>query len=191
VQQNIPRYVLLEKMPVMTTQIVGISGNFSRPSKARTLVQAITDETVRRGAWKAQVYDLVDAMPALATAVSRTSADPQLLEIWQAIENCDALVVGSPVYKASYTGLLKHLFDLIDMGALRDRPVALVATAKAPQHYLMIEHQFKPLFAFFDARIVSQSIFATDSSFTAEGNVGDNLGDKISRIVDQLINFVG
>jgi FMN reductase len=170
----------------MDKRIVGISGNFSRPSRTRTLTQAVVEETTRRGGWTAEVFDMVDAMPGLATAKSMKDASTELSRIWSAIEQCDALVVGSPVYKASYAGLLKHLFDLMDMRALKSRPVAVVATGKAAEHALMIEHQFKPLFGFFNAYVVPTAIYAVDSGFTAEGEVAESLASEIERLVDDL-----
>ncbi len=63
----------------------------------------------------------------------------------------DGLIVGSPVYKGAYTGLFKHLFDLVDPGALAGKPVAIVATGGGARHALVVEHAFRPLFGFFGA----------------------------------------
>src|SRR6516225_5802975 len=130
--------------------IVGISGNFNRPSKTRRMVEMIVETAATDLGWESRAFDLIDAGPSLGATLSRKNAPPEIDRIWTAIEKCDALVVGSPVYKASYTGLLKHLFDIMDMNALRGRPVLVAATAKASSHELMIDHQFRPLFAFFE-----------------------------------------
>lgn len=170
----------------MSNLIVGISGNFSRPSKTRMLVGAVVEDTVRRQGGEGVVYDLADAVAGLARATSSTSDDPQLQKMWQDVIGCDALIVGSPVYKASYSGLLKHFFDLMDMKALKGKPVAVMATARAPQHALMIEHQFKPLFGFFGARVAANSIFATEEAFLADGTLSDRTKLLVGEVAGEL-----
>ena len=167
--------------------IIGISGNFSRPSKTRSLVDAIAGTAAAELGWNARVFDLVDAGPSLGTTFLRKEAPLDIDRIWSAIESCDALVVGSPVYKASYTGLLKHLFDVMDMNALRGRPVLVAATAKAPSHELMIDHQFRPLFAFFRATVVPGSVFALDQDFSQENEPTEGLRQRIASAVGTLV----
>ena len=75
------------------------------------------------------------------------------------------LVVGSPTYKGSYTGLFKHFFDLVDPAELRGKPVLLTATGGGERHALMIEHQIRPLFAFFEALVLPTAVYATDEDF--------------------------
>lgn len=73
--------------------------------------------------------------------------------------------MGTPVYKGSYTGLLKHLFDLVDMKALKARNVIVFATGKAPAHGPLVESSMRALFAFFDAQVSENFIFAVDEDF--------------------------
>ena len=90
----------------------------------------------------------------------------------RAVETADLLVVGSPVYKGSYTGLFKHFIDFIDYRALIGTPVALLATGGSERHALVIEHQLRPLFAFFQARPLGTGIFLTDRDL-ANGEIAD------------------
>src|ERR671918_283478 len=59
------------------------------------------------------------------------------------------LMVASPVYRASFTGLFKHVFDFVGQYSLIDTPVLLAATGGSDRHALIIDHQFRPLFSFF------------------------------------------
>ena len=95
-----------------------------------------------------------------------TRSLPAAPSVLEAIEGADALVVGSPVYKGSYTGLFKHVFDLIDPAALADKPVAIVATGGGARHALVVEHAFRPLFGFFGALQVPTAVYGSDSDFT-------------------------
>lgn len=167
--------------------IVGICGSQGEKSRTRLLVKAIADAVARAPGWRAELFDLSGIGQALGAASGRVPAVPELDRIWTAIETCDALIVGSPTYKASYAGLLKHLFDLMDMKALAGRPVAVCATGKAPQHALMIEHQMKPLFGFFAARVVPTGIYATDLDFLSDGAPASALLDRAAGVAGELL----
>ena len=140
--------------------------------------------------WESHVFDLMDAGPSLGATLGRKNAPLEIDRIWTAIETCDALVVGSPVYKASYTGLLKHLFDMVDANALRGRPVLVAATAKGSSHELMIDHQFRPLFAFFRAIVVPGSVYALDQDFGPENEPTEGLRQRMASAVGTLIAAV-
>jgi FMN reductase len=167
-------------------KIAGISGNFARPSKTRTLVETILGEVASRTGGKAQLFDLADVTPALGAASYRTDKVPELDAAWSAIEGCGVLVVGSPTYKASYGGLLKHLFDLLDMKALKGRPILMCATGKALSHGPKVEQQFRLLFEFFEARPTAVFVYATDEDFTPEGKPTDALLGRIHSLVASL-----
>jgi FMN reductase len=73
--------------------------------------------------------------------------------------------VASPVYRASFTGLFKHVFDFVGQYALIDKPVLLAATGGSDRHALIIEHQFRPLFSFFQAITLPIGVYASDTDF--------------------------
>lgn len=71
--------------------------------------------------------------------------------IIQRVEKTGLMVVGTPVYRLSYTGALKHLFDRVDYRALAGKTVLLAAAGGSSYHGLVLEHQLRPLFGFFGA----------------------------------------
>lgn len=178
-------------------RLVCLSGNFTRPSRTRVLVEAVAAQFAQDPRWSTEVYDILDAGPTLAVTTSRDSAGPEHLKMWDAVRNCDALVVASPVYKASYSGLLKHFFDLLEMDMLIGKPVLVGATGKAAAHALMIDHQFRPLFAFFRAIVIPSSLFALDADFASPDSLTESMGSRVEgaaselkRIAEALANAV-
>ncbi|MBN9217274.1 MAG: NAD(P)H-dependent oxidoreductase [Mesorhizobium sp.] len=171
--------------------LVALSGNFNRPSRTRVLVEAIASEVVARGGWRSESFDVLDAGPTLGGTFSKETASPKHRSMWDKIAACDALVIGSPVYKASYTGLLKHFIDLLEPTLLAGKPIIACATGKAPQHALVIEHQFRPLFAFFGSWVLPTGIFATDADFPSPDALGAGLRAKIVKAADELDALVG
>lgn len=104
--------------------------------------------------------------PELAGTVSRSSLPDTVEKELAAVEQADILVVATPVYRGSYTGLFKHFFDFIHQDALTDTPVLLAATGGSERHALVIDHQLRPLFSFFQARTLPLGVYATDKDFT-------------------------
>ncbi|WP_375451255.1 FMN reductase [uncultured Devosia sp.] len=166
--------------------IVGFAGSSSAPSRTKSLVETIVATTADRTGARGTVYDLVDIHPSLGATLDARQAPPDLVALIDTITNADALVVGSPVYKGTYTGLFKHLFDLIDPKALKDKPVVLTATGGSERHALVVDHGLRPLFAFFSADILSTGIYATEADFADYLPASVNLKARVERVVDEL-----
>jgi FMN reductase len=147
-------------------KIVGVSGSHSRPSKSHLALELVAARAAERLGGKARCFDLLDAGPELGRTFSRASARPEHEEMWQAVLDCDLLVVGGPVYKGSYTGLFKHFFDLFDRESLAGKMVLLSAMGGGQHHALMIEHQLRPLFGFFSAHTLPKGLFFTAGALT-------------------------
>jgi MsuE subfamily FMN reductase len=91
-----------------------------------------------------QRIELGAIAPELGPATRRAQLPAALEAQLQAIEQADLLIVASPVYRGSYTGLFKHLFDFVHHDALIDVPVLLAATGGSERHALVIDHQLRP-----------------------------------------------
>lgn len=146
--------------------VVGFAGNITRPSKTRSFVQHIAVEAAQAHGLSSSVFDVEDLGPSLPLARSARDLDEQARQILDRIIEADLLVIGSPTYKGSYTGLFKHFFDLLDPSALRGKPVIIAATGGGERHSLIVEHQLRPLFGFFEALALPTAIYASDRDFT-------------------------
>ena len=173
----------------MTRTIVGLSGNLDRPSKTRTLVQTVVATAASQYEATGRVYDLADFGASLGAARRLADLDASARAALEVVLSADALVVGSPVYKGSYTGLFKHLIDLVDPLALAGKPVLLTATGGGDRHALVIEHQLRPLFGFFEARTLPTGLYAADRDFTDGQPSSPVLLDRLGRAVGQLAPF--
>ena len=140
-------------------RIVAFSGSQNRPSRTRTLVEAVGAELARHRRIDLKVLDLLDAGPGLAVA-SRQMLPLPAARLIEAIEGADALIVGTPVYQGSYAGLFKHVLDFLDPATMLGKPVVLTATGGGLRHALVVEHGLRPLFGFFAAHIAPTSVYA-------------------------------
>ena len=168
-------------------RILGLSGNVKRPSRTAVLVEAIVAAAASRLGFAGQTIELVEAAPVLFKALRSDQLDAEGRAIVDAVEAADVLVVGSPVYRASYTGALKHLFDLVDYRALTGKRVILAATGGTPLHGLMTEHQLRPLFGFFNALTLPTAIYATETDFDEYQITNPTVHERIERTVSELV----
>ena len=146
-------------------RIVAVSGGLQRPSKAAALAEHLMDLIADEVLCEQRLVELGQLAPQLAGATWRSHLPDTVERELAAVEQADILVVATPVFRGSYTGLFKHFFDFIDQDALIDKPVLLAATGGSERHALMIDHQLRPLFSFFQARTLPLGVYATDKDF--------------------------
>jgi FMN reductase len=84
------------------------------------------------------------------------------------VSRADAVVLGSPVYRASYTGTLKNLLDLLPLSALEGKTVGIMAMGASPHHYLGVDNQLRAVLSWFGALVVPTSVYLTGASFDDE-----------------------
>jgi FMN reductase len=171
-------------------RLVGLSGNFARPSRTRSLVEAAVTGAGTLWAVETEVLDLLDFQPSLGGAIRASDLSGGAAAAFERLITADALVIGSPTYKGTYTGLLKHLVDLIDPDALRGKPVLLVATGGGDRHALLIEHSLRPLLGFFEAQTLATGVYATDRDFTDGQPASAALLERLGRAVGQFAPFL-
>lgn len=176
----------------MTYRIVGFSGSLGVPSKTRSLVDLALAKASARFGGSIESYDMTELLPSLITDAGRQGAlDAAGSGILEKIISADALVVGSPVYKGSYTGLFKHVFDLVDPSDLAGKPVLLTATGGGDKHALVIEHHLRPLFGFFEAATLATGVYAGAADFVDGKPASPALLSRLDRAVDQLAPWLG
>ena len=173
-----------------TPRIVGLSGNWARPSRTRTLVQAVLDAAAARGLGQTRLFDLVDAGPALLQTMDRAKAAPEVERLLQALLDADALIVGSAVHKGAYPGLFKHLFDLFELNALSRKPVMLTATGASPAHGAVIDYHLRPLFLALDALVGTRGVYALTDDFETPERLAPGIQPRIERSVDELAQLL-
>jgi FMN reductase len=166
-------------------RVVGVSGSLHEPSKTTALVAAIIASVGRTRPIDSRLIEIARIGPSLAGALTREALPADVEDALRDIEGADLLVVASPVYRASFTGLFKHLFDFVEQYALVGQPVLLAATGGGERHALIIEHQLRPLFGFFQALTLPVGVYASAADFDGyelrAGAVQSRIDQAVSR----------
>ena len=174
----------------MGRSIVGIAGSLGRPSRTRALVEAAVERASARYWLDGAVFDLLSFSPSLGSATRLSDLDADARASVDTMLEADALVLASPVYKGSYSGLFKHLIDLLDPQSLVGKPVLIGATGGGPRHALVIEHQLRPLLGFFEAQTLATGIYAAEPDFEQGAIASPAALERLDRAVGQFAPFL-
>ncbi|WP_436849618.1 CE1759 family FMN reductase [Streptomyces avermitilis] len=129
-----------------------VSAGLSVPSSTRLLADRLT-EAVREQLADAgrdveiQVVKLRDLAADIANNLVTGFPSPSLSEAAKAVASADGLIAVTPVFSASYSGLFKSFFDVIDKDTLTGKAVLAAATGGTARHSLALEHALRPLFS--------------------------------------------
>ena len=162
-------------------RIVIVHAGLRTPSSTKLLtdgfVAAMPEDDVRVVALRDYAHAIVDAM--LTGLVSDALAD-----VIGTVTGADALVAVTPTFSASFSGLFKSFFDILEPGVLKGMPVLLAATGGTARHSLVIDHALRPLFSYLGTQVVSTGVFAATEDFGGPGAVA--LQRRIDEAVREL-----
>jgi FMN reductase len=174
----------------MSPRIVGISGSPTSPSRTSVLVGAVSDALANRLGGTAELIELGPLLGELGAGPFRGDLGPTARDALDLVEAADLLVVGSPAYRATYTGLFKLFFDHIGQYSLQDTPIVLTATGGSDRHALLVEHQMRPLFGFFQALTLPLGIYGNQDEFADYRIASDGLRERIDTTVDRIVPLI-
>jgi FMN reductase len=179
----------------MTRTLAVVSAGLSQPSSTRLLADRLADAAVRalhRDGADADVevielrehaHDLADNMlTGFPSGDLRTAVD--------AVVQADGLIAVTPIFTASYSGLFKTFFDVLDNESLVGKPVLIGATGGTARHSLALEHAVRPMFAYLRSVVVPTAVYAASEDWGTAGTGGRALADRIDRAVDELAALV-
>jgi FMN reductase len=174
-----------------TRTLAVVSAGLNQPSSTSLLADRLRAATVDGLASRdvdatVEVVELRALAHALTDNLLTSFASDDLQAVKDTVAGADGLVAVTPIFSASYNGLFKTFFDLLDEGTLDGAPVLLGATAGTERHSLAIDHALRPLFAYLRAAPVRTGVFAASSDWGAGGALDGRLAARIARAGGEL-----
>jgi FAD reductase [NAD(P)H] len=171
-------------------KVLGISGSISSTSRTTALVRAVADRAAHRAGARCEVLDLRDVQLPFCDGRDPSSYDGDVDAILRKVREADVVVVGTPVYQGSLTGVLKNFLDLLPSSVWRHKIVGLVVTGGTYQHFLVGENQLKPIFSYLRAYVAPGYIYAHNAHFNAAKEVSDpEILERVARLGDELVHL--
>ena len=174
------------------SRIAVVTAGLSEPSSTRLLADLVASATVSRLGPETDL-DVIELRPLahdLANAFATGFPAGELAAAIEKVASADGLIAVTPVFSASYSGLFKMFFDVLDTGALDGMPVLVAATAGTARHSLVLDHAMRPMFSYLKAVVVPTGVFAASEDWGSGGSVVGELRGRIDRAAGQLAELV-
>ncbi|MBX9422073.1 FMN reductase [Streptomyces lateritius] len=173
-------------------KLITVSAGLSTPSSTRLLADRLAESardalSARGQAPSTEVVELRERAGDIANHLVTGFPPPRLSAAIDAVTAADGLIVVTPVFAASYSGLFKSFFDVIDPDALTGKPVLIAATGGTARHSLVLEHAVRPLFAYLRAVVVPTAVYAASEDWGSGGDeYTDGLPGRVRRAGAEL-----
>jgi FMN reductase len=170
--------------------IAVVTAGLTVPSSTRLLADQLTaavrDALDGRGTpYKVEIIELRDHAHDLTNNLLTGFPTESLRKVLDTVVAADALIAVTPTFSASYNGLFKMFFDVIDDKALAGKPVLLAATGGTERHSLVLDFALRPLFAYLQANPIPTGVYAASTDWGAGAT---KLHARIERAANELVS---
>ncbi|HTX03392.1 MAG TPA: NADPH-dependent FMN reductase [Candidatus Acidoferrales bacterium] len=168
--------------------IAVIAGSPSAPSRSTAVLRYLC-QLIESAGQTVELMELRD-LPAGGLLKGDVSLPP-MQHAHALVAGAAGIIVGTPVYKATYSGLLKTFFDYLPESSLRGKSVYPVATGGSPAHMLAIDYGLKPVLSVMGASHILQGVYVSDQTMTIrdDGRIAFDaeIEDRLQRGLDDLL----
>ncbi|GLW66755.1 FMN reductase [Actinomadura rubrobrunea] len=176
--------------------IAVVSAGLGQPSSTRLLADRLASAAVdalrgRGVEAEAVAVDLRDHAHQMVDAMLTGFTAGALRDAVDTVVGADGLVAVTPVFNASYSGLFKTFFDVLERGSLDGMPVLIGATGGTARHSLVLEHAVRPMFAYMRAVVAPTAVYAAAEDWGSGRSGGvDGLSERVARAGAELASLV-
>ena len=162
--------------------VILIGGGPSATSGGSRLLHYIGDQLASQGHRCSRLQ--VRELPAQAL-LHADYGDAAIVRATALVKDADAVIIATPIYKASFAGILKTFLDLLPQDGLAGKLVLPVATGGSQSHMLALDYALRPVLTALSARFILPSIYATSDQLTWHAELGLTLAPAIATRVAQ------
>ncbi|MFD5326601.1 FMN reductase [Streptomyces sp. NPDC127092] len=179
-----------------TLKLVAVSAGLSSPSSTRLLADRLLRAARYRLAEQeyavdVEVVELRDLAVDIAKNLVTGFPSEKLRKAIDEVTGADGVIAVTPVFTASYSGLFKSFFDLIDPAALTGTPVLIGATGGTARHSLVLDHALRPLFAYLRALVAPTAVYAASEDWGSGGDdYTEGLPSRITRAGNEFADLI-
>jgi FMN reductase len=167
-------------------KLVVVSAGLTQPSSTRLLADRLAASVGARTDVSTRVVELRELAVDIANHLVTGFPSPALGDALRAVEEADGLIAATPIFTASYSGLFKSFFDLVDFEALTGKPVLIAATGGTARHSLALEHALRPMFAYLHAVVVPTAVYAASADW-ADGELAGRIDRAAGELADLML----
>ncbi|MGH7935150.1 MAG: NADPH-dependent FMN reductase, partial [Candidatus Binataceae bacterium] len=164
--------------------MVGILGSVTPPGRSlRALEYAMRSARESEAGLEALTFNLADYRISFADGRPPEQFGDDTAAVIGEIARADAVIFGSPVYRGSFSGVLKNLLDHLPIEALRGKPCGIIAIGATHHHYLGVEWHLRDVLSWFGALVAPTAIYLSSADFV-EGEPSSEARQNLAALVD-------
>ncbi|EON73538.1 NADPH-dependent FMN reductase [Lysinibacillus sphaericus] len=167
------------------TKVVIINGSNTRDSRVTAVHEKVELFFKKQGT--AVHANYVHELPT-ADLIKANFASEAIIAENNQVEEADIVVILTPIYKASYTGILKTYLDLLPQKALEGKSVLPIAVGGSIGHLLALEYALKPVLAVLGATDIAHSVFIVDKQIIRLEDGGFAMEEEAIKRLDVELN---
>jgi FMN reductase len=165
------------------TRILGIAGSMTPPGRlSRAVVEAL-----ERAEAEGHETELVE-LGGLDLSFVNNAPSAEAVEVIDKVAAADAVLLISPVYRASMSGVLKVFLDLLPVEALAAKPTGIVAMGATLHHYLGVDWHLRDVLSWFGALVAPTSVYLTSADFV-DGAPSERAAGEIDELIETLASL--
>jgi FMN reductase len=170
--------------------LVAVVGSVTPPGRLRSAVElALSEAKATNAELEMELVDLGEYRVSFADGRPLEAFGDDTAVVVGKIAAADAVLLATPVYRATFTGVLKNLLDQTPLEALRDKPAGIVAMGATPHHYLGADWQLRAVLAWFGARTLPTSVYLESSQFSEGKLVDEHARAELSALTAGLLRL--
>lgn len=176
-------------------RVVAVNAGLGDPSSTRLLVdrlaESLTDVlAAHQIPVDLRVIDLRDLAVDIARSLATGFPSPLVRDALDAVTGADGLIAATPVFNASYNGLFKSFFDLVEVDRMQGTPVLIAATGGSPRHSMVLDHALRPMFGYLRAVVMPTGVYAAAEDWAGSSGDTATLTDRIRRAATELAGAI-
>ncbi|MGE8205437.1 NADPH-dependent FMN reductase [Heyndrickxia sp. NPDC080065] len=168
-------------------KLVGISGSLVGQKTAEAVHSVLFAARGLDSAIQTELIDLKDYDVEFVRGKPLAFYNEDTIEVVNKILSADFLVIGTPIYQASISGVLKNLFDHLPVDAFKSKVTGIVTTGGTEKHFLVTEYQLKPILSYLKGVVPSSNVFIHNDFFNENSEIiDDDILKRIEKLVEEM-----
>jgi FMN reductase len=171
-------------------EVVAVYGAATPPGRLSVALDTAVEHLAAIAPTAVTRLGLNEAALGIAGTRALEEHDALTRDAVHAVMRADAVIIASPVYRASLPGVLKNLLDLLPVEALRGKPVGLLVVGATSHHFLGVERHMRDILSWFGALPLPVAVYLTNADF-AEGAPSDAATSELQELAASLVRLAG
>jgi FMN reductase len=169
--------------------VVVLVGSATPPGRTQTMAATLAEALRGHPGVDAELIDLANVAFEPADGRPLEKYDRTIVSAIGKITAAQGLVIASPVYRATYSGVLKNFLDMVPFEALRDKPLGLAVLAASQHHYLGVDSAVRSIVAWYGALAAPTSVYLTGSDFDEQKQVTPRARGELEALAATMVSL--